>query len=344
MATPTTQLYEIPDFSFQNGTTLSPARLAYLDLNPLGSKTALVISCFRGRLKTTLNFTEGALRHHRVIVVALFGNGESSSPSNTKKFPRTINYHDCVLAQQELLTKHLNIPSLDVVVGFSMGGQCAYYWTLMFPDLVRAAVIICSSARTSRHNYQFLEGPKAALQTSIDYLNKDMAAVAARAGKLLKGVHAFGKAYSAWLTSAEWFEARAYRELGYATLAEWDHATTVMGYIGWDPDDLLAMLHMWQAGDVTALVEGGGGGGDGEGDEEEESLKRALSRIRARVLLMPSKTDQYFRWEASEREARFIPDVTLKVIPSIWGHIAGGGSNKTDTEWMDRAIAEFLAA
>lgn len=341
MAATTTQLYEIPTFSFHDGTTLSPARLAYLDLNPSGSKTALVISCFRGRLKTTLNFAEGALKDHRVIVVALFGNGESSSPSNTKDFPRTIDYRDCVRAQQELLTTHLNVPSLDVVVGFSMGGQCAYYWTLMYPDLVRAAAVICSSARTSRHNRQFLEGPKAALQNAVDYVDKDLAAAALSAGTVPRGLRAFGKAYSAWLTSAEWFDARAYRELGYATLADWDRVATGTGYVGWDPDDLLAKLHMWQAGDVTALVEGDG---DGDGDEEEESLKQALSRIRARVLLMPCKTDQYFRWEASEREARWIPASTLKVIPSIWGHIAGGGSNKTDTEWMDRAITEFLAA
>jgi homoserine O-acetyltransferase len=42
-------------------------------------------------------------------------------------------------------------------------------------------------------------------------------------------------------------------------------------------------------------------------------------------------------------EAGWIPKATLKVMPSIWGHIAGGGSNEADTEWMQQAIAEFLA-
>ncbi|KAJ9151514.1 Alpha/beta-hydrolase [Coniochaeta hoffmannii] len=336
MAAPTTQFYELRDFTFHDGTTLSSARLAYVDINPTVPKTALVITCFRGRLTSTLTFADGALRDHRVIVAALFGNGESSSPSNTQGFPSTIDYRDCVRAQHSLLTSHLDIPSpLDVVVGFSMGGQCAYYWTLMYPDLVRSAVMICSSARTSRHNYQFLEGPKAALQNAVDYVDRDRGLP--ESGGVSRGLRAFGKAYSAWLTSAEWFDQRAYTTLGYRTLSDWDAATTGAGYVGWDADDLLAKLHMWQAGDVSTLVDGPGELG------EDELFERALSQIKARVLLMPCRTDQYFRPEASEREARWIPGATLKVIPSIWGHIAGSGANKVDTEWIDRAIAEFLA-
>ncbi|KAB5542726.1 Alpha/Beta hydrolase protein [Coniochaeta sp. 2T2.1] len=335
MTTTTTQVYELRGFSFQDGTSLPSARLAYLDINPQASKTALVITCFRGKLKSTLNFSDGALRDHRVIVVALFGNGESSSPSNTEGFPgSTLDYRDCVRAQKPLVTDHLNIPSLDVVVGFSMGGQCTYHWTLMYPDLVRNAVIICSSARTSRHNYQFLEGPKTALQNAVDYVDKDRAP---RDG-VSRGLRAFGKCYSAWLTSAEWFDQQAYQSMGYKTLSDWDRDATGEGYAGWDPDDLLAKLGMWQRGDVTKLVE------DGGESTEENLLRRALSQIKARVLLMPCEMDQYFRPAASEREAACIPDATLKVIPSIWGHIAGGGANKADTEWMDRAMAEFLAA
>lgn len=333
MATTTAQLYELRDFSFEDGTTLPSVRLAYLDINPQAAKTALVISCFRGKLKTTLNFSSGALRNHRVIVVALFGNGESSSPSNTEGFPSgtTLDYRDCVRAQKQLITDGLHIPALDVVVGFSMGGQCTYHWTLMYPDLVRNAVIICSSARTSRHNYQFLEGPKAALQNAVDYVDKDRAP---KDGGVSRAVRAFGKCYSAWLTSAEWFDQQAYRDLGYETLADWDRDAAGEGYAGWNPDDLLAKLGMWQRGDISKLI----------GAEKEDSLKTALSQIKARVLLMPCETDQYFRPAASEREAACIPHATLKVIPSIWGHIAGGGANKADTEWMDRAMTEFLAA
>ena len=321
------QTFEIRDFAFENGTVLPSAKLCYLDLNPEQSKTALVITCFRGRLQQTCNFADGALKGHRVIVVALFGNGESSSPSNSS-FPDAVRYADCVRAQKELLTTHLGFQSIDVVLGFSMGSQCTYHWSVMYPEFVRNAVIICSSARTSKHNYQFLEGPKAALETAVDYVDKSLAPSSSEPSR---GLRAFGKAYSAWLTSAEWFDQEQYKSLGYDSLEAWDHDITFKGYTGWQPEDLLAMLHMWQAGDIATAVPAG-----------DKTLEAALSSIRARVLLMPCQTDQYFRPDANEREARLIPDATVEVIPSIWGHVAGSGASPKDKEWMDGKISAFL--
>ncbi|KAK0389092.1 hypothetical protein NLU13_2668 [Sarocladium strictum] len=340
MSTTAMQYFHIPDFKFQDGSPPAPVKVAYLDINPTGSKTALVMSCFRGRLHSTLNFSSGALKDHRVIVAALFGNGESSSPSNMPagRVPAMFDYQDCVRAQHRLLTSHLGVVELDVVVGFSMGGQCAYYWTLMYPGTVRSAVIICSSARTSKHNYQFLEGPKAALENSCDYrpYKTDGEVGSTNAVPVVRGLRAFGKAYSAWLTSAEWFEQEKYTDLGYATLEEWDREVAGTSYYSWHPDDLLSKVRMWQNGDVCKIVRD-------EISGEQGSLKEALERIKARVLLMPCRTDQYFRWEASQEEARYIPRVTFRVIPSIWGHIAGLGASVEDKAWMDSRISEFLS-
>ncbi|KAI1378652.1 Alpha/Beta hydrolase protein [Hypoxylon crocopeplum] len=323
----TIEFFDIPNFTFQNNTTLN-IRLAYQQFNRSAAKTALIPTCFRGRIHSTFNFSLGALRDYRVIVVALLGNGESSSPSNTLGFPSTIGYRDCVRAQHHLLTQGLNITSLDVVVGFSMGGQCAYYWTALYPQMVKSAVAICSAARTSRHNYQFLEGPRAALENSIDY-------VAERNGvgrlEAPRGLRAFGKAYSAWLTSVSWFEDQLYQELGYQSLDEWDQAVTDVNYRDWDPEDLLAMLRMWQRGDVSVCDPECGG-----------SLEVALSKMTVPILLMPCQTDQYFHWSASEKEARLLPSAQCKIIPSVWGHMAGGGSNRQDNEWINNQIEGFL--
>ncbi|KAL6399862.1 hypothetical protein AUP68_17270 [Ilyonectria robusta] len=326
-AEPKMKLFSLSDFPFQDGTILPEIRLAYLDLNTEASKVAVIQTCFRGRVNSALNFANGALHNHRIIVVALLGNGESSSPSNTPGFPKSIDYRDCVRAQHELL-KHLSIQTVEVMVGFSMGGQCTYYWTVMYPDFVQNAVIVCSSARTSRHNFQFLEGPKAALESSIDYADGNQQT---ELPKSPRGLRAFGKAYSAWLTSAEWFDQETYKELGYETLQNWDADVAGANYRSWHPDDLLAKLQMWQKADITVCDSSYG-----------SSLGEALSQIRARVLLMPCQTDQYFRWEASERECQLIPDARLKVIPSIWGHLAGAGSNKRDIDWMDQEISGFL--
>jgi len=53
-------------------------------------------------------------------------------------------------------------------------------------------------------------------------------------------------------------------------------------FIGsWDANDLLTLLHTWQTGDVSTVRNGG-------------DLGKCLSQIKAKGLIMPSKTDLYF--------------------------------------------------
>lgn len=82
------ETFEIPDFTFASGAKQS-VKIAYQSINPTSTKgTVLIPTCFGGRINTTLNFTTGALREYHVVVVAMLGNGESSSPSNDETFPR----------------------------------------------------------------------------------------------------------------------------------------------------------------------------------------------------------------------------------------------------------------
>lgn len=325
------QYCELEDFTFQNKVTLPSVRLAYREFNPTAQKVALIPTCFRGRINTTLNFTQGVLRHYRVIVVALFGNGESSSPSNTDNFPSTIDYRDCVRAQYRMVTEKFNLSSIDVIIGFSMGGQCTYHWAAMYPQMLRNAVIICSSAKTSLHNYQFLEGPRAALAHSIDYNDS---ALRSQGGMPVRGLHAFSRAYSAWLTSAEWFEQRLFEKQGFTSLESWSKGGEE-GYEDWHPDNLLIMLEMWQRSDLGAVL---------GSDSTRIPIEEALQSLTTRILLMPCLTDQYFTWKFSEKEVSCLKNGELAVIPSIWGHMAGGGANPEDTEWMDQKIARFLGS
>lgn len=329
------QHFTINNFQFQDGTTLPQVQLAYREFNRTKIKIALIPTCFRGRINSTLNFANGALRDYRVIVVALFGNGESSSPSNTSNFPQTLDYRDCVRAQYQLITERLRLEKIDVMVGFSMGGQCTYHWAAMHPSMILNAVIICSSAKTSLHNYQFLEGPKAALESSVDYIDGQFRTN--RESPPLRGLHAFGRAYSAWLTSAEWFEQRLFEKQGYRSLDEWAAVVAGTNYNDWYADDLLVMLEMWQRSDIGATM------GSSRPDGNVISVSEALGQLSVRCLLMPCQTDQYFTWQLSEREAKHLKNADVAVIPSVWGHVAGGGANQEDNDWMDRRIALFLS-
>ena len=70
-------------------------------------------------------------------------------------FP-VITIRDMVRAQA-LLLDHLGIDRLAAVVGGSMGGMQALSWPATFPERVRAAVVIASTARHTAQNIAFHE-------------------------------------------------------------------------------------------------------------------------------------------------------------------------------------------
>lgn len=58
-----------------------------------------------------------------IIIPALFGNGQSSSPSNRpdlKPFP-DVTMYDNVRAQYKLVTEHFGIIHARAILGWSMG-------------------------------------------------------------------------------------------------------------------------------------------------------------------------------------------------------------------------------
>jgi homoserine O-acetyltransferase len=72
------------------------------------------------------------------------------------------------------------------------------------------------------------------------------------------------------------------------------------------------------------------------------SIERALGSIRARVLYLPVQTDLYFPVSDARAEARFIRRVDLVPIPSVWGHVAGGGGDEGAKPFINARIAAFL--
>lgn len=75
-------------------------------------------------------------------------------------------------------------------------------------------------------------------------------------------------------------------------------------------------------------------------------FKKAMKGIQAKALVMPAQTDLYFPPEDSAIEVENMRAGvgTLKVIPSVWGHWAGGpGDSKEDVKWLDDQLRIFFA-
>ncbi len=331
------EIFELGDLVLQDGGTLRGARLAYTTFGTLAPDRGNAIvypTWYSGRHweNEWLIGSGMALDPARwfIVVPNMLGNGLSSSPSNTPppfdraRFPH-IRVQDNVEAQYRLVTEKFGIERLACVTGWSMGAGQTFQWAVSHPEMVPKILPFCGSARTSEHNQVFLEGVKAALTADDSFQGGwyDTQPV--------KGLRAAARVYAGWGFSQAFYWQRIYRQLGYSTLEDF-----LVGF--WegfflderDANNLLTMLWTWQHGDVGATA-----GFDGD-------LERALGSITARAIVMPAEKDLYFPPEDEEYEVGLMPNAELRVIPGVWGHFAGGGANREDTAFIDRALAELL--
>ncbi|KAI4745355.1 homoserine O-acetyltransferase [Aureobasidium sp. EXF-12298] len=160
--------YDLGDFTLQSGEIIPSAKIAYKTFGDPSSPAIIYPTWYSGLISDnewligstkTLNPST-----YFIIIPALFGNSQSSSPSNTSlsPFPK-VTFYDNVLAQHTLVTEHLGITHAFAVLGWSMGAGQTYQWATQFPEFMDKIAPFCGSAKTSLHNQVFLEGVKTAL-------------------------------------------------------------------------------------------------------------------------------------------------------------------------------------
>ncbi len=266
-----------------------------------------------------------------LITTELFGNGRSSSPSNTPepfhgpRFPR-MTIRDNVNAVHQLLTEELHIAHLRAVIGFSMGAQQAFQWAVSYPDFMDRVVATSGTAKTYGHGIVRLEGQIAAIAADQTFNGGDYTAQPA------KGLEAFGAVWAGWLYSQEWWRKELWRTntppgTTFEQVLDRFHKSFIPGA---DANNLILQMRTWESNNVGTTP---GYNGDTE---------RALRSIRVPLLYMPSATDLYFPLEDARYEAAMMPTARLVPIPSLWGHTAGAGSNPADRKFLNDTIAEFL--
>jgi homoserine O-acetyltransferase/O-succinyltransferase len=326
--------FEIPAFQTQGGTILD-LKLAYRtygELSPARDNVILVLTSYAAQHDDAEALFAASdvldLSNHYVIVINMFCNGLSSSPSNTRppydgpRFPG-ITVNDNVTCQHRLVTEQLCIEKIRLVMGFSMGGLQTYEWGCRFPAMVEAILPICGAARVSPHNYLFLDGAKAALTADQSFANGDYDT------QPEVGVLAFARVYAGWVFSQAFFREETYRELGMTCVE--DAVEFMQDYfMRHDANDLLGMLWTWQHADIS------------QNDRHNGDFTAALGAITARAIVMPGETDLYFTVADSEIEVSHMTNAELRPIPSTLGHVAGTGADPIGKAAIDIAIVDLL--
>ncbi|MSP01187.1 MAG: alpha/beta fold hydrolase [Acetobacteraceae bacterium] len=278
---------------------------------------------------------EGVLDPTRyfIVIVDQFGNGLSSSPSNTPDYPALVTVRDNVEAQRRALSDVFGIDRVACVYGWSMGALQAYHWASLFPDAVERIVVNCGVSRTSVHNQVFLRSLMATLEAAPQHIGNGRFSAEPRAAK-----RAFGRIYAAWALSQDFYRANLHLSWSSNPNAGAPDLDTFLRTDWEDRFDaspaanLYAQLLTWDAADISA------------NEMFDGDLERALRAIQAKVLLMPSETDLYFRVADNEAELPFLAQVALRPIPSIWGHRAGNPVlNPVDSGFIRSAVRAWLA-
>jgi homoserine O-acetyltransferase len=264
-----------------------------------------------------------------IVVIDMFGNGYSSSPSNTPapfdrtRFPR-VSLLDNVIQQRRLLNDVFGIERLKLIVGRSMGAQVAFQWAAYYPDKVERILALCGSARTSAHNYIFLQTMKMAVRSSPDWRGGEYE------GKAQEALRQF------WLNADAWGFSQAYfrqgLHLGDRYASTQDYLNRPLPQTTVDANDLLAQFATWELADIS------------DNEKFSGNLKAALGAITARAIVMPASTDMYFPPEDSELEVSAMRNAELRILPSVWGHRAASPkTDPRDIRLLETAIGDLLA-
>jgi homoserine O-acetyltransferase len=319
-------VFELGDLRLQSGKTLPNAKIGYKThgrLNADNSNVILYPTPFPAH-HSDIEWLIGpgkALDPDQYFIIALdqLGNGLSSSPSNTPPPFDRMNFpplaiRDDVAAQHRLVTEGFGIDRVALVCGFSMGAQQAFQWAVSHPDMVERIAPYCGTAKTTPHNYVFLESARSALMADAAWMDGNYQEQPA------KGVRAFSHVFAAWAVSQPFYKQELYRQLGFASLQEFLTEFWEKRYGRRDANNLLAMARKWQMNDA--------------GD---------LGAIKAKATIIASETDLYFTPEDIAAEAACVPGARYRVIPSIWGHMAGAGVNPADAQFIANEIKALLA-
>jgi homoserine O-acetyltransferase len=329
------EIFELGDFQLSTGVTLPNAKLAYNAHGSLSATkdNAIVFENFLGAPPEALEVWIGKDRpldpaKYFIIMPGMFGGGFSSSPSNTAPpfdrgaFPAA-NIVDDVVAQQRLVTEKFGIQSLQLVVGWSVGGLQSYEWAIRFPHMVKRMASIAGAPRASSWTKLWLRAVVEEPITSDPAWNNgfypNQQAVQAGARRQALGT-------TLTVPPRHFFREELWRTAGFTSLDDFISRFWEAFWLPTDPNDVLSEARKIRAADPSS-------GGD---------LATALSRIKAKTFVVAFTGDPLFPPEECKLDASQITNAEFREISSSFGHLATFALSQQDRQAIDNVIQEVL--
>lgn len=307
--------------NLSSGQQISGCRLGYRTwgrLNADRSNAVLFPTWFSGNSESVGKIAAGANlladpAKYFVVVIDAFGDGVSSSPSNSTAQPGVMfpafTTRDMVNAQYRLATETLGLKHLHAVMGISMGGMQTFEWMVNYPDFMDEAIPIVGSPKLNSYDLLLWQEEEDALKSDPEWQNghyvqhPPMGLVEA-----IHDMHLATPAYFARTVPPEKFAADY--ESYYAT-----------GILPFDANDWLYQLEAMIHHDAA----------------HGASIDEAAKRVKARVLVVSSAQDHMVNPQPALDFARMIGARTI-VLQGDCGHIA----TNCEASTLDPQVRAFL--
>jgi homoserine O-acetyltransferase/O-succinyltransferase len=331
------ETFDLGNFPLENGETLRNAKLLYKTHGKLNDKKDNAI-LFAHMWSGTSSSMEGFIGKGRpldpekyfIILPGMFGNGFSSSPSNTPTphdrgaFP-DVTIGDDVVAQHRLLTERFGIKQLELVLGWSMGAQQTYEWAVRYPDMVKRAAPFAGFAKVTPHNALWVTSHEDALKSDPNFNN----GFYDNASDCHVGIRRHSRLWGVMGLCQDFYKQETWRSLSFSSLEDFQKGFWDNYFLPMDPNNLICMSWKWRHGDVSKHANG--------------NLKEALSRIKAKTYVITFTNDMFFPPEHSMAEQEMITNSEFFLINTLWAHF-GMFCCANENEQIDPILSKLLAS
>jgi homoserine O-acetyltransferase len=330
------EYFELGDLPLIQGETLKNARLAYKTRGTLNDRkdNAILFPHMWSGTSASMEIFIGDGRpldpsKYFIILPGQFGNGFSSSPSNTPPphnggaFPNVM-IGDDVQAQHRLVTEHFGINTLQLVTGWSMGAEQTYEWAVRYPDMVKRAAPFAGTAKTTPHDYLFVRLHENTLKSDPAWND----GFYEHSSEVHIGLRRHAEVWSVMGLCQEFYKQEAWREAGFESLDAFITGFWEAYFLPMDPNNLICMGWKWRHGDVSLHTNG--------------DLAAALGGIKAKTIATAFGNDMFFPAADIEAEANLIPNAEYRLIDSLWAHFTMFCMNEADKQAIDGVLGDLL--
>lgn len=220
-----------------------------------------------------------------------------------------------------LVADYLGIRRIRLLMGGSMGGQCAGEWACLEPERFDLLCLLATNARHSAYGIAFNETQRMALRADPTFGTDapdagKLGLEAARAVAMISYRHY--RTYNATQTQPDLEDIDDFRAASYQRY---------QGYKLWKRFDPVCYYALSRGMDSHNLGRGRGG------------EAAALAGIRQPTLIISIDTDILFPTEEQSLLSRHIPNSRMDVMQSDYGH----DGFLVETPTIGRLLADFLA-